>query len=396
MLYTLSPVRLPGAVVLLVATLAAGCASESATSERTAEPVVGSDARSFETELYPIRVVTLAEGLVFPYSMTFLPDGSMLLTELEGRMRLVRNGVLQPDPIPGTPEVYYVPSRGGLMDVILHPDFAENHWVYFTYDKSGERGATPAVARGTLEGNQLNDVIDIFVSDAWGTANGHLSSYIRFTPDGMLFMSTAERNEPIRSQDTTDHAGKLLRLHDDGSVPADNPFVGREGFRPEIYAYGHRDIHGMTVHPDTGEVWTNEHGDEVNIARPGLNYGWPYVAVRQTGEIVPAPEGLDLTAPYLTLDTRIVQVSGMTFYTGNVFPEWRGDLFISGLAGEQIHRVSFAEDPPDTSAPAWGKTREILFPLGAQVRDVREGPDGLLYFVTNEENGRLMRIEPAE
>lgn len=397
MLYTLPSVRVAAAAAgLLIATLAAGCASESATSEPTAEPVVGSDARSFETELYPIRVVTLAEGLTFPYSMTFLPDGSMLLTELEGRMRLVRNGVLQPDPIPGTPEVYYVPGRGGLMDVILHPDFAENRWVYFTYDKPGERGATPAVARGTLDGNRLNDVIDIFVSDAWGTSNGHLSSYIRFTPDGMLFMSTAERNEPIRSQDTTDHAGKLLRLHDDGSVPADNPFVGREGFRPEIYAYGHRDIHGMTVHPETGEVWTNEHGDEVNIARPGLNYGWPYVAVRESREIVPAPQGLDLTPPYLTLDTGIVQVSGMTFYAGNVFPEWRGDLFISGLNGEQVHRVSFEQDPPDTSAPASGETRETLFALGAQVRDVREGPDGLLYFVTNEENGRLMRIEPAE
>ena len=392
---------LVGVVALLVvgtlAGCAAACASESATSESiTAEPVVSSDAQSFETELYPIRVVTLAEGLTFPYSMTFLPDGSMLVTELEGRMRLVRNSVLQPEPILGTPEVYYVPGRGGLMDVILHPDFVKNHWVYFTYDKPGERGATPAVARGTLDGNRLNNVVDIFVSDAWGSSNGHLSSYIRFTPDGRLFMSTAERNEPIRSQDTTDHAGKLLRLNDDGSVPADNPFVSQEGFRSEIYAYGHRDIHGMTVHPETGEVWTNEHGDEVNIARPGFNYGWPYVAVRESSEITPAPQGLDLTPPYLTLDTGIVQVSGMTFYTGRVFPEWRGDLFISGLNGEQVHRVSFEQDPPDTSAPASGETRESLFALGAEVRDVREGPDGLLYLVTNEENGRLMRIEPAE
>jgi len=388
-----SPLRL--AAALLVPVLAAGCTSERAVAEPAAGPDAGAAAQVFQTELYPIRVVTLAEGLVFPYSMTFLPDGSMLVTELEGRLRRVRNGVLDPEPIAGTPDVYSVPGRGGLMDVILHPDFGENRWVYLTYDKPGERGATPAVARGTLDGDELRDVTDIFVSDAWGTSNGHLSSYIRFTLDGSLYMSTAERNEPIRSQDTTDHAGKLLRLRDDGSVPPDNPFVGREGFRPEIFAYGHRDIHGMAVHPVTGDVWTNEHGDEVNVARPGLNHGWPYVSVRESTENVPAPDGLDFAPPYLAWNPGI-QVSGMTFYIGDVFPDWKGDLFISGLAGEQVHRVSFAQDPPDTSGPASGETRETLFDFGARVRDVREGPDGLLYFVTDEEAGRLLRIEPAD
>ena len=187
----------------------------------------------------------------------------------------------------------------------------------------------------------------------------------------MLYFSTAERNEPMRAQDTTDHAGKLLRLYDDGTVPPDNPFVGREGYRDEIYAYGHRDIHGMTVHPETGEVWTNEHGDEINIARPGVNLGWPYVSVQGAGEM-PAPEGVELTPPYMSWNPAI-NVSGMFFYTGDTFPEWKGDLFVSGLAGQQVQRITFAADPPDTSGPASGEIREPLFDIGTRVRDAREG-----------------------
>jgi glucose/arabinose dehydrogenase len=378
---------------VLVFVLAAGCASDGVTSSSAPDEVADSDVRLFETEDYSIRVVTLAEDLTYPYGLAFLPDGTMLLTELEGRLRYVRNGMLESEPIAGLPEVYYVPGRGGLMDVILHPDYEENHWIYFTYDKAGELGATPAVARGTLDGNQLTDVTDIFVADAWAMADGHLSSYIRFTPDGMLYFSTAERNEPMRAQDTTDHAGKLLRLHDDGTVPADNPFVGRDGYRDEIFAYGHRDIHGMTVHPVTGEVWTNEHGDEINIARPGLNHGWPYTSTSGPGE-TPVPDDVDLTPPYMFWNPGI-NVSGMFFYTGDVFPEWKGDLFVSGLAGQQVQRITFTEDPPDTSAPASGEIREPLFDIGARVRDAREGTDGLIYFITDEAEGRLMRIEPA-
>ncbi len=383
----------PVFAAVLVLMLAGGCASEAVTTEPALDAAGDSGVRLFKTEDYSVRVVTLAEGLTYPYSLAFLPDGTMLLTELEGRLRTVRNGVLDPAPIAGVPEVYYVPGRGGLMDVILHPDFEDNHWIYFTYDKAGELGATPVVARGTLDGSQLTDVTDILVADAWAMADGHLSSYIRFTPDGMLYFSTAERNQPMRAQDTTDHAGKLLRLHDDGTVPADNPFVGREGYRGEIYAYGHRDIHGMTVHPETGEVWTNEHGDEINIARPGVNLGWPYTSVRGPGEM-PAPAGVELTPPYMTWNPGI-NVSGMFFYTGDTFPEWKGDLFVSGLAGQQVQRISFTEDPPDTSRPASGESREPLFDIGVRVRDAREGPDGLIYFVTDEAEGHLMRIEPA-
>jgi glucose/arabinose dehydrogenase len=397
--YVMNQARSRELIVVLAASLstllAVGCTTEIASSDSAPVAEIDSEALIFATEDYAIRVVTLVEGLTYPYSMTFLPDGAMLLTELEGRMRIVRDGVLDPEPVSGVPEVYYVPGRGGLMDVILHPGFEENHWVYFTYDQAGDLGATPAVARGELNGNELTNVEDIFVADAWGREDGHLSSYIRFAPDGMLYFSTAEREEPLRAQNMSDHAGKLLRLNEDGSTPAGNPFVGQEGIRPEIFAYGHRDIHGMTVHPESGEVWTNEHGDEVNIARAGLNYGWPYVSVSSTQQTEPAPPGVELTPPYLSWNPGI-SVSGMTFYTGDVFPEWKGDLFISGLGGQQVQRISFPTDPPDTTAPASGETREPLFDIGTRVRDVREGPDGLFYFVTDESEGRLMRIERAE
>jgi aldose sugar dehydrogenase len=381
--------------VMLLA-LTAGCSSESAAPEPAATPSVSADlpSQTFQTKDYQIRVVTLAQGLVYPYSFTFLPDGSMLIPQLNGQLRVFRNGKLEAESISGTPQVHYVPGRGGLMDIQLHPKFAENHWVYFTYDKPGEKGATPAVGRGTLNGNQLTDVTDIVVPEAWGKENGHLGAYIRFTPDGMLYMSTGEREEPERSQLMSDDAGKVLRLRDDGSVPNDNPFAGKTGHSSRIFNYGHRDIHAMTVHPTTGDLWTAEHGDEVNVERAGINYGWPYVSVNGQNNTAP-PKGVTLSPPYLAWKPAI-NVSGMAFYTGDVFPLWKGNLLIGGLAGRQVQRVAFPQDPPDTKPPASGETREPLFDIGARVRDVKGGPDGMIYFVTDEEAGRLFRIEPAQ
>ena len=207
-------------------------------------------------------------------------------------------------------------------------------------------------------------------------------------------MSTADREEPMRSQKMSDDAGKVLRIRDDGTVPNDNPFVGRAGHSPRIFNYGHRDVHAMTVHPATGDLWTAEHGDEVNIERAGVNYGWPYISLNGRDN-VPAPKGIKLSPPYLAWNPPI-NVSGMSFYMGDVFPKWKGNLLIGGLAGQQVQRVAFTQNPPDTNPPASGETREPLFDTGARVRDVKEGPDGLIYYVTDEEAGKLVRIEPAQ
>jgi len=361
---------------------------------RAAEPQAGA-AKTFQTKDYPIRVTTVAEGLSYPYSLTFLPDGGILIAQLNGQLRVVRNGKLAAEPITGVPKVHYIPGRGGLMDLALHPKFAQNHWVYFTYDKPGEKGATPAVARGTLNGNQLTEVKDIVVPEAWGKENGHLGSYIRFTPDGLLYMSTGEREEPDRSQKLSDDAGKILRLRDDGTVPKDNPYVGKAGHSDRIFTYGHRDIHAMTVHPKTGDLWTAEHGDEVNIERASTNYGWPYVSVGGQDN-KPAPAGVKLSPPYLAWKNPTIQVSGMFFYTGNAFPKWKNNLFIGGLAAKGVERVAFAQDPPNTTPPAANEARELLFDIGRRVRDVKEGPDGMIYFITDEEQAQLFRIEPAK
>jgi aldose sugar dehydrogenase len=373
----------------------AGCATETASPENAAEaaPTDAAAGRVFETKDYRIRVVPVAEGLTFPYTMTFLPDGGILVAELPGRLRLVRDGKLVPEPIGGIPQVHYAPGRGGFMDLALHPKFAENRMVYFTYDKPGEKGAAPAIGRGVFDGKQLTNVTDIFVADAWDKRPGHLSAYAAFTPDGLIYFTVTDRNTPERAQVMSDHAGKVLRLRDDGSVPPDNPFVGRNGVRPEIYSAGFRDVHGLTVHPTTGEVWTNEHGDEINVMRPGANYGYPYVAVNQE-EPKPIPAGIKITEPFLTWNPAI-NISGMLFYNGNLFSNWKGNLFVGGLETEQVQRIAFAQNPPDTTKPAANEVRETLFDFDARVREVREGPDGRIYFVTDMENGGLYAIEPA-
>ncbi len=358
----------------------------------------------FETAEYRIRVVSLAEGLANPWSLAFLPNGDMVVTEKPGRLRLIRDGVLMPNPVPGVPEVD--PRRqGGLMDVVLHPQFAENSWVYLTYSKPDEGdndNATTALARGTFDGFRLTDVEDLFVANAWAETGGHYGSRLGFTPDGKLFMSIGDRQQRDRAQDTTDHAGTVLRLNDDGSVPDDNPFIGRAGFLPEIYSYGHRSPQGLTVHPETGEVWENEHGprggDEANLILPGRNYGWPIVSYGReySGEIItnqPWKEGLEPPKYYWVPS---IAISGMTFYTGDRFPEWKGHLFVGGLRHYVVQRVA----PLNQRG---GFEREpLLTELRLRIRDVRQGPDGLLYIVADGDltrrgaTGAVLRIEPAD
>ena len=255
----------------------------------------------FDTLAGPIRVSPLAKGLVNPWSLTFLPDGNMLVTEKPGRLRMVRNGALVAQPIPGVPAVF-AGGQGGLMEVLLHPRFSDNRLIYLTYSKPGERGATTALARARFDGTELSNVRDIFVAENWGLGSDHFGSRLAFGRDGMLYMTVGERNDRRRAQDMNLHGGKVLRLKDDGTVPPDNPFVGRSGIRPEIYSYGHRNLQGLAFHPTTGGLWETEHGpqggDELNMILPGKNYGWPIVTLGReyTGEVIshqPAREGIE-------------------------------------------------------------------------------------------------------
>ena len=232
------------------------------------------------------------------------------------------------------------------------------------------------------------------MADAWRPANQHFGARIAFGRDGMLYMSVGERNERTRAQDTTQHAGKVLRLRDDGTVPPDNPFVGRQGFRPEIYSYGHRNPQSLAVHPDTGELWATEHGpqggDELNLIKPGLNYGWPVATHGReyTGEFINQPyrEGIE---PPVTVWVPSIATSGMAFYTGDKFPGWKNNLFVGGLAGQQLHRVVFAPGGP------YGR-EALLAEMRLRIRDVRQGPDGYLYVAVDANpNGAILRIEPA-
>ena len=398
-----------GMRAVLLFTLGAGCtpvapegpAAEDADppSEVAADPQAG----VFDTMEYRIRLVTVADGLSYPYSMAFLPDGDMLFTEMEGRLRLIRDGELQPESIGGVPEVYHTGASKGLMDVALHPDFADNTLVYLTYNTMGADGSTMVLGRGSFDGAALNDFEELFVANAWAMTNGRQNARIVFAPDGMLYMSVSVGGggpQTVRAQQMDDHAGKILRLRDDGTPAPGNPFLGREGYRPEIYTIGHQNVHGLVVHPDTGEVWDLEHGDEANTLTPGGNYGWPYTSVGGAGSaaggtpvpILPRPEGVELTEGQIIWRTPDIHPTGMMFYTGDRFPEWRGSLFVGGLATGQLHRVGFASDGTEV--------RENLFSdIGEWLRDVRQGPDGLIYFSSYshpDAPGQIRRIEPIE
>ena len=359
--------------------------------------------KMFDTLDYPIRVTTIAEGLKLPYSIAILPDRSILVTQMNGQLRLIRNGALAPAPIGSIPGAYVReqsgPGGAGLMDIALHPRFAENRWVYLTYNKETADGPTMALARGTFDGAQLTDVKDLFVADAAVKQDGNLTARIAFAKDGLLYMTVSFRNQDAFSQNLNNHGGKVLRLRDDGTAAPGNPFADKPGHRPEIFSYGHRGIHGIAVHPETGDVWIAEHGDEVNILKAGANYGWPFFGIMGAGggtPTPPAPRGLQVMGPYLSWNP-VLNLSGLTFYTGNRFPKWKGNIFLGGNSTQQIHRVGFGKSTPTLDAPLFTQVREALFTgIGQGVRDVREGPDGLIYFTAYDDNtGSVRRIEPA-
>ncbi len=349
------------------------------------------------------RIVTVVEELEHPWSIAFLPGGDMLVTERPGRLRIVRNGTLLPDPVAGVPEVL-ARGQGGLLDVVPHPDFASNRLLYLSYSKplDDSSGATTAVVRGRFENDRLTDLEEIY--EAVSRGNGHYGSRIAFDGNGYVFITTGDRQVPSRgdleahpAQDISNNHGTINRLHDDGRIPADNPFVDREGARPEIWSYGHRNPQGLAIHPETGDVWATEHGpqggDELNLIRPGLNYGWPVIGYGvnyRSGSAIHEGthrEGME-SPPHFWVPS--IATSGLMIYTGDKFPEWRGNLFVGGLAGQQLARLTMDGQSVELE--------ETLVNGLGRVRDVRQGPDGYIYLAIDDRQGGLtpvVRLEPV-
>jgi len=342
------------------------------------------------------RVVPVASGLVTPWSLTFLPNGDMLVTERPGRLRIVRNGTLDPQPIAGIPEVWAT-GQGGLLEVLPHPRFSENRWLYLTYSKACENGATTALLRGRFDGKALTEAKDLFVADNCNTGNPHFGSKLAFGPDGVLYMTIGERGDRNRAQNTAIHGGKVLRLTADGAAAPGNPFLAKEGYKPEIFTYGNRNAQGLAIHPETGAVWANEHGpqggDELNLLQAGKNYGWPVASYGReygpNGVLIsqhPTKEGIE--EPILTWLPSI-GISGMIFYTGDTFPQWKGNIFVGGLSGQSLHRLAFNEKGGLLGREA------LLTEVRQRIRDVRQGPDGNIYVAVDANPGGVLRIEPA-
>ncbi|MHB1192027.1 MAG: PQQ-dependent sugar dehydrogenase [Longimicrobiales bacterium] len=356
--------------------------------------------------LHDFRVVTVAEGLVNPWSLAFLPGGDMLVAERPGRLRIVRNGTLLPDPVPGLPAIR-AEGQGGLLDLALHPDFAANRLLYFSYSKpseDGTKGAT-AVARGRFENDRLTGVQDIFVAEVWSEGRGHYGSRLAFDGKGYLHITLGDRQVPPTgnleahpAQDLSNHFGTTIRVHDDGRVPADNPFVGRAGALPQVWTYGHRNGQGLVIDPATGDVWYTEHGpqggDELNLLQAGKNYGWPVVGYGvnyRTGLAIhkgTMGEGIE-NPVHVWIPS--IGASGLMVYMGDKFPGWRGSIFAGGLVGQQLVRL--------TMEGRKVMNVEQLYQRKGRVRDVRQGPDGYVYLAIEDSQGGptpIVRLEPVQ
>jgi glucose/arabinose dehydrogenase len=373
-----------GAIALIAASLAllpaAGCAED----------------RTIDTETGSIKVKTLAEGLDHPWGMAFLPDGRLLVTERAGDLRIVSADGTLTEPLSGVPKVV-AEGQGGLLDVALDPDFAENKLVYLSYSEPGDGGASTAVARGRLTENAVEDVKVIFRQTPKVSGGNHFGGRLAFTPDGKLFVTLGERFKFEPAQDLTSHLGKIVRINPDGSVPPDNPFIGQKDAQPEIWSYGHRNVESAAIHPKTGKLWTLEFGpkggDELNIPAPGQNYGWPVVSwgKHYDGKDIPNPPTHPEFADAVRHWTPVISPSGINFYTAeaypgwtaNTIPAWKDNLLIGGLSSQAIIRLTLDGETV---------TGEERIPMGARIRDVEQGPDGAIYALTDAGDGAVLRI----
>jgi glucose/arabinose dehydrogenase len=356
---------------------------------------LGAGAQIVDSEVQRFRAVTLTSGLEFPWGLAFLPDGRMLVTERPGRLRIVAaDGRLDPRPVEGVPAVAAT-GQGGLLDVALHPDFARNRLVYLSYAGEGPGGYGTEVARGRLDGNALRDLEVIFRMQPKSRAGYHFGSRLVFDGKGYLFITLGDRGEMARAQRLDDHAGSVIRLHDDGRVPADNPFVGKPGAKPEKFTLGNRNMQGAALNPRSGELWTHEHGpqggDEINVIRAGVNYGWPvitYGANYGTGTKIGEGTAKAGMAQPLLQWTPSIAPSGMAFYTGDRFPKWQGNLFVGALKFQMLVRLQL-------DGERVVREERLLQGAVGRIRDVRQGPDGLIYLLIDSEKGRIVRLEPA-
>ena len=373
-----------------------------------AAPVAGQNSGTgdpvYSSARHDFRVVTVADGLDHPWSMAWLPSGEMLIVERPGRLRVVRGGVLQPEPVAGWPAVYRDEGQGGFMDILPHPDFAGNRWLYLSYGKPNEDGSegTTTVVRGRWDDGRVTDVEEIFESNAWHGNNNHFSGRMAFDLDGYLYLTVGDRMLPPNmladhpALDVTNHMGTIVRLHDDGRLPADNPFVGSADTLPEIWSYGHRNLQGLATDPLTGNLWSNEHGprggDELNLVARGGNYGWPVVShgINYDGTVYTTEASRPGVESPSFVWVPSIGISGMMIYRGDEFPWWRGSAFVGGMVGQQLGRVTLE------GTDALGVETLLQGELG-RIRDVREGPDGLIYLALEhaEELTAVVRLEPV-
>ena len=348
------------------------------------------------SEKHSFRIVPLLAGLENPWSIAFLPDGRMLVTERAGRLRLVTQDFkLDPKPIDGLPEVI-ANGQGGLFDVVLHPQHAQNGWIYWAYNAPGTGGWGTALARGKLQGQRMTEVQVLFSMQPKTRSAHHFGGRIVFDATGMVYLTLGDRGDKDRAQKLNDHAGSVIRLHEDGRVPNDNPFVQRAGALPEKWTLGHRNMQGAAINPQTGELWTHEHGpqggDEVNVIRPGLNYGWPVVTYGVNyGLGTKIGEGQSKPGMVQPLQVWVPSIapSGMAFVSGSQFSQWRGSMLVGALRGQMLVRLTLEGDKV--------LSEERLFQgRPGRIRDVRMGPDGLVYLLTDDPQGALLRLEPAK
>ena len=353
-------------------------------------------AEVFDSEHYRLEVTTVVDGLGSPWGLAFLPKGRMIVTERVGGIRIVTlTGKLSPR-LSGTPEVYDL-NQGGMLDVAVDPEFSVNNFIYFSFAEPGLGGGGTAVARARLvvAGNRLDDMEVIFRQTPKSHGGRHFGSRLVFSRDGKLFITLGERGQRDRAQDFTINRGNVVRIRPDGTVPNDNPFVSKPGYRSEVWSYGHRNPQGAAMHPKTGRLWIHEHGamggDEINIPLPGLNYGWPVIAYGQHysgNKIGDGTHKKGMEQPIYYWDPSIAP-SGMAFYTGDVFPKWRGNLFVGALKFRLLVRLTLKGE-------TIVKEEHLLKGFGERIRDVRQGPDGLLYLLTDSNDGRILRVAPAE